>query len=445
NANPPCVLSNASETNGDISTRPKSCQSMNRVHDAMSSSFSYTFQVYITIKGTSFLTQVDSGSWIGAWPYGSVSGYSGPSIAAAAYSIPGSAASTSQVYGDGSSWTGKSVTLPVTLNGTTITSSAVISLIQTSDSFLSDSFQGILGIAMDGADYVGYKAVPDYWYEAGVMPSNRIAIHGCPLAYASEGYIDFGDETAYSDCGGQVAKVQMPPESGYYEVNFTAFAVGGISTSMGTGWQTSQTSIIDSGTSMLLIPSAALTALQVAVYNSKGIAGSSADKNNFIYNGWLAPTSAITWAKLPNITLTLVSYGSGKQLDLVLGPRQYIIEYEPGYFVFSVGSYTDFAILGAPLHMAFHLVLDRDNRSINFQLGCGCSASLDGYPQMIDRAATSTTALQTGKSTTTKPSQTIFSTSTLTTPPASSTSRTSGVKAVRPSVLLSLVLALAII
>ncbi|KAJ3346835.1 Type I transmembrane sorting receptor, partial [Kappamyces sp. JEL0680] len=292
-----CSVSNGTDSSdpNEIATRPLSRCNPSRIYDTLTSSISYTFQIYITIKGNIFFTQIDSGSWFGAWPYGKLSGYTGPAISSTSYSIPSGSPTVSQVYGDGSSWSGYSVTVPVALNGTSIASNAQIALITSNTGFLdSNAFQGILGLGMDGDQYVGTPSVVDAWFSAGVMPANRIALHGCPLAHASEGYIDFGDETAYSDCGGEVYKVQMPPASGYYEVNFTSFAVGGVVTGMGTGWQSSQLSILDSGTSMLLIPGAALSALQLAVFNSKGLSGSNSDVNGYLYNGNLISSSKIT-------------------------------------------------------------------------------------------------------------------------------------------------------
>ena len=365
------------------------CNENGKVFNLISSSFSYTFLCNITVKGTTFLTQIDSGSWIAAWPYDTISGYTGPTVSSSAYTIPSTAKSKSQAYGDGSSWSGKIVTVPVTLTGTSLTSDAQIALMTSEDRFLAGNYQGILGIGMDGDAKVGVKTVVDSWYASGLMPSNRIAIHGCPLAYSNKGYVDFGDETPYSACGGVVNKVIMPPASGYYSVNFSSFLVAGVPASMGSTWQSTMLSIVDSGTSMLYIPSPALAALQLAVYNSGGLGGTASQKNLFLYSGNVFSAGIVSnWTKLPNITVRLTSYGTNGNLDLVLGPKQYILEYTEEYYVFAVGTIGSFGILGTPVHMAYHLVMDRDNRTVNFQLGCGCESSTDGYPAMQKIAQT---------------------------------------------------------
>ncbi|KAJ3347965.1 hypothetical protein HDU91_006668, partial [Kappamyces sp. JEL0680] len=321
-------------------------------------SFAYTLQIYVTVLGTTFLTQVDSGSWAAAFPYGSISGYSssgysGTAISTASYTIPSNAASCSQSYGGGS-WSGKKVSTTVGISGTTISDTSTIGLIRAQSNFLTaNQYEAILGVGLNGAvnQPNGIASPMDGWYAHGVISRNQIAFHSCPFSLSGSAWIDFGNDTANPvSCSSTVAKIVSPPNNnGYFTVDVRDIKIAGTSYSLGSTWQTSQYSFVDSGSGWLYLPSAHVTALQNYITANGGLVGTSAELSSYFGYQAYIPLSAIVWSKLPNITITMKSYGTNSYADMVLGPRQYLSQVSSTLYFFDVGAHDGLAILGYPV------------------------------------------------------------------------------------------------
>ena len=180
----------------------------------------------------------------------------------------------------------------------------------------------------------------DAWFESGSLSRNEIAFHGCPYSSSSSSWVDFGNETPYTPCDGVSVTIGMPKVS-YFNLNILDVAVGGVSVSLYSGWQQSMYSILDSCTSMILVPTAALAMLQSDIIYSGGL--SNRLQNSPDLQNWLDANvmlglaeSDIQWEMLPNISFTIDSTytNSYSNITLVLGPRQYIQKESNGYCMF---------------------------------------------------------------------------------------------------------------
>eukprot|EP00842_Homolaphlyctis_polyrhiza_P003613 jgi/Hompol1/4252/HPOL_007010-RA len=136
-------------------------------------------------------------------------------------------------------------------------------------------------------------------------------------------------------------------------------------------------SIVDSCTSVLMIPPAAFTAFTTAIRNSGGLptSFSTTDTSQFL-NGYYAmsvPASAFNWPALPTLAFDIAqdpattSNGQAATFRIVLGPRQYIQPDPLGYYrmVVTSGS-TSYALLGIPLFTSLSILLDRGNGRIGW-------------------------------------------------------------------------------
>lgn len=304
----------------------------------------------------------------------------------------------SSSYGDGSFWYGFPIQINIALNETTLSAMANVYLMTFQSTFpifaSGDPYQGLMGVAFDSLSQtpVPPVTVMDAWVESGIISDNHIAFHGCPYSLESSSWIDFGNETPYYGCNfNQSVSVLMPSKS-YYNVDVLEIGVAGEKITLpGLFQDAGRWSFIDSCTSNIMIPRVALTNLQETITKSGAI--STFWMNSGYIPQWLNAQvlipfleKDIKWSLLPNISFTINTNAdpiSPSTVTLTLGPRQYIQANKAGYYAFMVSSWADqYSILGLPFFSAYHIVVDRDNGRINFQLGCGCEFSTDGYPKI---------------------------------------------------------------
>jgi hypothetical protein len=393
--------------------------------DLITSAF-LTFQIYVTVLGKTFITHVDSGSWATSFPYGTVNGssyseYGGLSIDDSLYSIPPESTTCSEIYGSGS-WSGNKVTATMDVQGTSISSSSTLGLITTHTDFLYvNQYEGILGIAMNGATHQRNR-IPspmDDWYANNLITNNQVAFHGCPYPLSEFAWIDIGNETPYttSCSGGVSASIISPPSNnGFFTVDVKEFWIGGVSYALPSTFQQSRYSFVDSGSGWLHITSTPLSALRSLLKTGGGLTGTTTALNAYTSSTDIIPSSAIVWTKLPNITLTMKSYGINLYTRLTIGPKQYLTQVDSTSYFFAVSSVgNSYMNIGYPYFTNFHVTLDRGAvPGVTWKPGCNCGSS-DGLPRISTYSTTTTTTTSTVLAPTTTSVVTMATTTTTTT------------------------------
>ena len=320
--------------------------------------YSSCFIMSLEIAGTLLNISIDSGSAdlavasVGLARFDSSKG--GMTIA----EVPG-APSVSVSYGDKSWWSGFPVQSSVSIPGTSISSPnapfAIITSQSTSPVFVTGSgrfaTQGMMGVAYGSLSRIGLspKTVVDSWYQYGVIQNNMIGFHACPYQYISQAYIDFGYEEPSTECGGtsEPSAWAKSPSNTYYTVDIRSILVGGVALPLPSSFQSQSSldyySLVDSCTSLLLLPSSIVVALRSAIFDSGGLvpAISQNDVTSFLsgrYRFIFGTTP--NWSALPTLTFRMVSsqrndQGTYRLLDITLGPQQYIQIDPDGYCKFS--------------------------------------------------------------------------------------------------------------
>lgn len=191
-------------------------------------------------------------------------------------------------YGDGSSASGNVYTDVVAVGKSVVTGQAVELAEKVSSSFISDSSDGLVGLAFDSINTVTPTQQKTFFFNAIAqgLPSPVFTANlkkGTPGNY-NFGYIDSSEYT------GSITYVPVTTANGFWEFTGNGYAIGS-----GAFKSSSIDAIADTGTTLLYLPSAAVTA-----YYAK-VSGSSYSSSQ---GGYVFPCSAT----LPSITLGIGSY-----------------------------------------------------------------------------------------------------------------------------------------
>lgn len=200
-------------------------------------------------------------------------------------------------YGDNSGARGDVYADKVAIGGVTVTRQAVEAATSVSAEFSSDSScSGLVGFAFSSINTVTPQ-VQTTWFE-NVKSSLAAPLFTSRLAYNKAGTYTFGkiDATQYV---GNIAYTPVDKSQGFWGFTGSGYAVG-----RGAFTSSSINGVLDTGTSLLLLPDAVLTA-----YYSK-VRGAT---NSNTYGGYVFPCSA---------TLPSFSYGVGNYRAII--PAQYM-------------------------------------------------------------------------------------------------------------------------
>jgi hypothetical protein len=246
-------------------------------------------------------------------PQTGLSSYVGPALSV---SNTDGASSVTSKYLDGSYWTGFLSYLTVSLTGTNVTSSsgifyylflAPVGVITSQYNFVQGDLgtstgglttYGLLGLAYKKLDNLNASpsSVVDAWYASGSLTNNWIAFHACPYDVSSSyGYIDFGYDNESNDtdaCPKTLLWTYAPVSDTYYTVTIMSIKVSNVSIELSSSWETSQHSIFDSCTSLILVP---LAAYDTLVDDIKTAAGSF---KKIVY----VAQASVYFSNLPNLT-----------------------------------------------------------------------------------------------------------------------------------------------
>lgn len=191
-------------------------------------------------------------------------------------------------YGDGSSASGNVYADTVSVGKTTATSQAVECAETISSQFQSDTgSDGLLGLAFDAINTVTPDKQKTFFDNA--KSSLLAPLFTANLKKGAPGSYDFGyiDASKYT---GSITYVPVRTANNFWEFTSSGYAIGSAAVKA-----SSIDAIADTGTSLLLLPTAVVTA-----YYSK-VSGS---KNDASQGGYTFPCSA----NLPNITLVIGGY-----------------------------------------------------------------------------------------------------------------------------------------
>ncbi|KIM83600.1 hypothetical protein PILCRDRAFT_69108 [Piloderma croceum F 1598] len=205
-------------------------------------------------------------------------------------------------YGDGSGASGTVGTDVVTVGGTSVSGQAVEIATKVSSAFVSDTANdGLLGLAFSSINTVTPKAQHTFFDTAKSSLSSPVFT--ADLKHRQlPGTYDFGtiDSSKYT---GTITYIDVDTANGFWEFTGSGYAVGS-----GSFVSSSIDAIADTGTTLIYVPDAVVTAYY------KQVSGASYDSSQ---GGYTFPCSAT----LPNLTLGIGSYHA-------VVPGQYI-NYSP--------------------------------------------------------------------------------------------------------------------
>jgi hypothetical protein len=191
-------------------------------------------------------------------------------------------------YGDGSSASGDVYTDTVNIGGAVVTGQAVECASSVSSEFVSDSSDGLVGLAFNSINTVTPQSQSTFFFTA-ISEGLAEPVFTANLQKGEPGNYNFGyiDDTEYT---GDITYVPVNTANGFWEFTGSGYAVGTKSFV-----SESIDAIVDTGTTLLYLPTDAVTAYY------KQVRGSS---NSNTDGGYIFPCDAT----LPSITLGIDSY-----------------------------------------------------------------------------------------------------------------------------------------
>ena len=229
-------------------------------------------------------------------------------------------------YGDGSTASGNVYADNVKVGATTVTSQAVELAETISAQFQQDTDNdGLLGLAFDQLNTV--TPTPQKTFFSNAKASLASPLFTADLKKGAPGSYDFGyiDTSKYT---GSITYVPVSTKNGFWEFTGNGYAIGS-----GAFKSSSIDAIADTGTTLLYLPTAAVTAYY------KQVKGAKLDNSQ---GGYTFPCSAT----LPSITLGIGSYKA-------VVPGSYVV-----YAPISTGSSTCFGGIQSNTGIGFSIYGD---------------------------------------------------------------------------------------
>ncbi|KAI8617275.1 aspartic peptidase domain-containing protein [Chytriomyces sp. MP71] len=290
-------------------------------------------------------------------------------------------------YAGGSQWIGGFFADGINIGGSETNALFAAMFHQTANNLVADgsSTQGIFGLAFDGISRTNVqpRTVFSAFVNAGVFAQNVFAFRGCPATTSTRSYLEFGATDSSLTCGGGDLQWVAITSASYYVVNVVAVYVGGTQVSLPNNWQSDYEggSIVDSCTTLLLLPTAIFNTFANAILSSGALskAGmSSSIQNAFLYQyvGVSTAYFKINYAALPTFSITMQGATSGGTVTLTLSGYNYIQGDGHGYVYFPVASTSSSSIiLGGTIFQEYYIVFDRSGARVGFGPGCDCASN----------------------------------------------------------------------
>lgn len=308
------------------------------------------FLAKLLVEKTEFVVRVDTGSSDTVIASQLVNNFTGTVLN---YTFPGNQAAVRLTYGDTSFWTGFLQRLNCGVFNTNISAVCPIALMttqSTSPLFLSedDNISGLLGVgfpSLSSATLQSPRTVMDAWFNEGQIAKKQLAMHGCTYSREDQSFFDIGNDSPYQPkktCANWSATIGIPSPT-YFNLDILEISFGAVPVPLSFNWQTRSGgfktySILDSCTSLILLPSYIVEYLKNQVYNSGGLSPSIL--NSVYFQNWIDGIWSVSWDPksfnwelLPTVSFTIKSQATNYQnVTLVLGPRQYIQVDKTGNF-----------------------------------------------------------------------------------------------------------------
>ncbi|MCJ1444553.1 MAG: Type I transmembrane sorting receptor [Stictis urceolatum] len=191
-------------------------------------------------------------------------------------------------YGDGSGAQGTVYRDTVRIGSATVTSQAVEAATSISSEFVSDTSDGLVGLAFSTINTVTPTQQKTF-FDNAITQGLSSKLFAANLRYHAAGTYDFGflDTSKYS---GSIAYTNVDSSQGFWMFTPTSYSIG-----TGAAKTGSLAGIADTGTTLLLAPAAVVTAYYAQV---------SGAQNSNTYGGYVFPCSAT----LPTFSLTIAGY-----------------------------------------------------------------------------------------------------------------------------------------
>ncbi|GAB1310884.1 hypothetical protein MFIFM68171_01094 [Madurella fahalii] len=196
-------------------------------------------------------------------------------------------------YGDGSRSNGNVYTDVVSIGGVNVFNQAVESATHVSPSFTNDAASsGLLGLGFDVINTV--RPTKQKTFMSNALESFEMPIFSANLRKAEPGNYNFGflDPTEFV---GPLSFVDVNATDGFWKFEATAFSIGSGTNTSAMVVPLTHTAIADTGTTLLMLPSAITQAYYWQVRGAR----SSAE-----VGGWVFPCNAT----LPDLTLHIGTY-----------------------------------------------------------------------------------------------------------------------------------------
>lgn len=271
-------------------------------------------------------------------------------------------------YGSGSAQ-GELVYAPVTLADASL-SSFKIGLLEdnTFSDFSNSPYDGLVGLAWPAlSSEFNVPSLVPAMYSAGEIPNNLFSMYFAPNGTGGELNLGEIDESLYS---GNLTWLPLVQKS-WWTVNLNSVIVGyNASVANGSG---KQTTIIDSGTSLIIGPNSDIIDLMDQIQSSSGVPVRF-HRSSQLYS---VPCSQIE--KLPSVSFVL-SGSDGKSSAFLIPPNMYILQSlssDPSVCPLTFQGAGDMSgmsqwILGDPFLRVFYSVYDYENGRV------GLASSLSG-------------------------------------------------------------------
>jgi len=335
----------------------------------------------LTIASQTFKMDIDSGSTTTAVAESACTTCTGVTPLYA----PGAGAvdthrTASTMYPDGSGWMGEVYTDKIGLGSGTPDVSVSFAGITTQDMFFTDSsYEGILGLGPKFLLETGTTSYLDAVTKAGTVPVMGFEMCGTTGTMWLGGF----DSAATSAAMQYTPMVPITNDQPFYALTIDDVALGGTSLGIAKAMYVehdAQTQaiyypIVDTGTSLAYLPTAAVNKLLSQVSGASGF--STLFTAAFDSNGCVTAKAGVTAgtidAMLPSMS---ISFPSASGADIVLtssATSSYMFDVGSSMFCFAIGDDGGFgAVLGDTFMRGFVSVIDVQNNQIGFAADSGC-------------------------------------------------------------------------
>jgi hypothetical protein len=289
----------------------------------------------------------------------------------------------SALYGDKSSWSGRSFSDVVSVGGVPDVRMSLAAIDSQSGFFVPASCefvptpngsQGILGLGGAGITVGGTDSYIDRSASAGVFP-DVFSVQLC--ATGGRMWLGGYDATSATTAPAYTPLVTASP---YYAVTIADLAVGG--TSLGFGAADFGATLVDTGTTVMQLPSAVYSALTAVVATNTVFQQNFGDASSFFGGSTCyLPAQGLTKSQLdqalPALALTFPSSSNGTFMVTLPPTDSYLLEQQDtqGHAYYCPGvAQGPPTIVGANALHTLLAVFDREHSQIGFAPEQGCSA-----------------------------------------------------------------------